>query len=99
MSSPIKTIVTGMSASGNKILHKEELGISETERKIKRRVEQKIQQQQQQRKQTTTNKQTTTSNDGSSKGLRKISPSPSSRDQPSISPPSKVTLLTIINSY
>ncbi len=82
-SSPLtKTIITGMSATGNKILHKEELGISETERKIKRRVEQKMHQQEQRKHQTTPT---------SDKGTRKTSPSPSSISP--ISPPSKVIII------
>lgn len=37
-----KTIITGMGAHG-KVLHKEELGVSETERMIRKRVESKLQ--------------------------------------------------------
>ena len=60
-----------------KTLHKEELGVSEIERRIKRKVEEKVAHQL--RKQ-----------ELSTKPVRKISPSPSSRDKPSSSPPAKV---------
>ena len=64
-----------------KILHKEELGVSETERGIKRKVEQKMQKLQQ---------NITTGNKSSEeeRSTRKTSPSP--RD--SLVPPTKVKL-------
>lgn len=75
-----------------KTLHKEELGVSETERGIKRRVEQKLQKM----KQDPSPQQPRTDPAVLRTG-RKTSPSPSSRDQPSSSPPAKVGLCPLFN--
>ncbi len=74
-----------MTATGSKVLHKEELGVSDTERRIRRRVEEKLHN----RKQQTT----PPSNEG--KGGRKTSPSP--RD--TTTPPSKVNRVSEINKH
>lgn len=77
-STPItKTIITGMNKQ-IKTIHKEELGVSETERKIKRKVENKLQQ------------MATASSAESAKFGRKTSPSPSTTDLSSTTPPNKV---------
>ena len=68
-----------------KTLHKEELGVSEIERRIKRKVEEKVAHQL--RKQ-----------ELSTKPVRKTSPSPSSRDKPSSSPPAKVHVCDVETS-
>lgn len=75
----MKAISSGMSSVGTRVLHKEELGVSETERQIKRRVEEKLQS----RKNTSPNDKTT----------RKTSPTPSSPSP--ISPPSKVSYSSV----
>ena len=79
-----KTIITGMTGT-TKTLHKEELGVSEIERRIKRKVEEKVAHQL--RKQ-----------ELSTKPVRKTSPSPSSRDKPSSSPPAKVHVCDVETS-
>ena len=80
-----KTIITGMNKQ-TKVLHKEELGVSGTERNIKRRVDTKIQQ-----------LMTAAgappggnSADSAKHGGRKTSPSPSANELSSTTPPHKV---------
>lgn len=88
----MKTIVTGMSNKQTKVLHKEELGVSETERKMKRRVDAKLQQ-----LMTTTAAAGAGNNADSAKlGGQKITLS-SSANELSTAPPQKVINLLSVN--
>lgn len=64
----MKTIITGMNKM-KKVLHKEELGMSEAERSIKRKVDQKLKQM-----------NTSSTSESTHKVSRKTSPSPSSNE-------------------
>ncbi|XP_019851334.1 PREDICTED: deubiquitinating protein VCIP135-like isoform X2 [Amphimedon queenslandica] len=83
-----KTIVTGMMNRHTKVLHKEELGVSETERKMKRKVDAKLQQ-----LMTTTAAAAAAGNnpDSAKQGGRKTNPSPSANELSSITPPQKIS--------